>query len=123
MSYFINISGDTLYLLDTTSKKCGVFNNGSFVGFSSWMDKVWSFEVGVVGVVSCGSRASLIVNNRSEVVECSALDCAREIKRLGGISYTLVMRGGIDSNKVNGYVFVYRGGESVAEEVRRKCNF
>lgn len=123
MSYYINLTGDSLYLLDSTSKKCGVFRDDCFVGFTTWTDKVWSYEVSVIGIMSYGTQTSLITNNKAEIVNMSALDCARTIKKIGGIFKTLIMRGNIDNNKLNGYVFVYNSGSKTAEEVRKLCNF
>ena len=123
MGYFVNQPGSTLYLLDTVLQKCGVFKDGVFQGFTTWVDKEWRLQVGVIGVRSCGRDASIITNNHSEIVNLSALECARGVRVLGGVSHTLVLRGNIENHKINGYVFVYNSGEEYAEEVRKKCHF
>lgn len=123
MGYYINQQGNTVYLLDTMLKKCGVFKEGVFQGFTTWVDKEWRLAVGVIGVISCGRKASLIVNNCSEIVEMPTLDCAREVRSQGGISHILILRGNVNNHKVNGYVFVYSLGEMYAEEVRKRCHF
>ena len=124
MAYFINYSNNNLYLLDTVTKKCGVFSNDRFMGFTTWTDKKWEYEVGLIGVVSYGRQASVIVNNKSEIVNCSALDCARQIVKQGNSKYKLVVQSTIDEvHRINGYIFVYVGDPIIAEGVRRRCNF
>lgn len=116
-------SGNSLFLLDTKSKKCGVFVNGTFDGFTTWMDKIITCRVGVIGVISSNGGSSIIVNDVVESSNKSVLECAREIQKIGGNSHTLIYRGKVGENKVNGYLFLYLGGESKSSEVRGLCRF
>lgn len=118
MSYYISKKGNATYLLDSRKGLAGKFIDGNFEEFCSILDIVWNKEkVGIISVISSGVEASsVIINEKSKVLNKKALDIARSLRANLIFREYLLLKGSINGIQVNGFIFIYNS-EADAERV------